>query len=110
MVDKGSTMVDKKLIEKPINIMPDEIINLMKGLGKRSVSPALMRKTILSLCAWREFSIAELAHILNRNEKYIKTNYIQPLINENKIAYTIPAMKTHPHQKYRTIGDSESGR
>gem|GEM_PF-6996336 len=29
--------------------------------------------------------------------------YILPLIDDKKISYTIPAMITHPSQKYKTI-------
>ena len=60
-----------------------------------------MRKTILKLCSWRPLSIAEIAAILGRNEKYIKTDFIKPLIDEKKITYTITEMITHPEQKYR---------
>ena len=113
MVDNNTTMVDNdtlmgvEVIDMMYQQIPDEIMELIKRLGKRSLSPKLMRETILKLCAWREFSMAELAQILGRHEKYLKTNYIQPLINENRITYTIPAMKTHPRQKYKTIKETE---
>jgi ATP-dependent DNA helicase RecG len=103
MVNKDSTMVGKKVIEITKMQIPVLITNLITKIGKRSHNPDLMRRTILELCAWQDFSISELATILHRNDKYIKTNYIQPLIDEGKITYTIPAMLTHPNQKYRTV-------
>jgi hypothetical protein len=102
MVDKEQTMVDKNSINKLKQEIPDNIANLVRKTGKRSRNPELIRKAILDLCAWRDLSIAELAELLHRNEKYINTHYIQSLINEGEIAYTIPAMLTHPNQKYRT--------
>lgn len=103
MVDNESTMVDNASIHTMKNEIPGEIAELITRLGKRSHNPELMEKVILELCAWRDLSINELAVILQRNEKYIKTNYIKPLIDKGKIDYTIPAMLSHPDQKYRTI-------
>ncbi len=110
MVDSEHTMVDKKsaanrekLIEDIKSQLPVEIEELIKSLGKRSQNPDLIRETILKLCSWRALSVAELAAILGRNEKYIKTNYLKPLIDEKMITYTITEMITHPDQKYRVI-------
>jgi len=103
MVDKDHTMVDKNSIEGNLQHIPDSIAKLITTLGRRSHNTDLMRRTIGEVCGWRDFSIAELSELLNRNEKYIKTNYIQPLIDEGRITYTIPAMLTHPNQKYRTV-------
>ncbi len=113
MVDKGTTMVgkDPTMVGKDPTMVgkeiPNEIRILILKLGKRSRNQELMEKTIIELCKWRDLSIAELSEILQRNEKYIKTNYIQPLIEKGKIVYTIPEMLTHPKQKYRTSGTKE---
>lgn len=106
MVDKEHTMVDKGIFIEGMNEMPRHILQMINNIGKRSQNVELMRETIVELCKWKDFSIAELAIILGRNEKYIKTNYIQPLIEAKKIIYTIPAMITHPNQKYRTIRET----
>ncbi len=103
MVDKKSAANREKLIEDIKSHLPVEIEELVKSLGKRSQNPDLMRETILKLCSWRALSIAELAAILGRNEKYIKTNYLKPLIDEKMVTYTITEMITHPDQKYRAI-------
>ena len=100
MVDKKSTM-RKESNEEEDRKIPNTIVDLLAKIDKRSHNTDLMRKTIIELCSWRDFSIAELAEVLNRNEKYLKTNYIQPLIDKGKIKYTIPEMLTHPNQKYR---------
>lgn len=104
MVDKTSTMVDNSL-SSPNSLfreIPGNIKSRIENIGKRSSHPDLLKKIILDLCAWKELSITELAKILGRNEKYIKTNYIQPLIDKGEIKFTIPEMITHPHQKYKT--------
>lgn len=101
LVDKDPTLVDKDPIEEIRAQLPKRISELIDSIGSRSQNKGLIPDTIIQLCSWRDLSIADLAALLNRNEKYIKTQYIQPLIEANKIAYTIPAMISHPNQKYR---------
>lgn len=105
MVHKESAMVDNKLINEIGENIPNSIKESIVKLGKRSRNQVLMEEVILELCEWRELSISELSEILSRNEKYIKTNYIQPLIIKKKITYTIPEMLTHPNQKYKTLNN-----
>lgn len=100
MVDKTSAMVDN---DDSLKNIPYDIEALLKEIGKRAQHPDNMKELILRLCQWRAFSISELAKTLGRNEKYLKKNHLQPLLDENKMAYTIPAMLTHPNQKYKTI-------
>ena len=103
MVDKDPTLKGKTTIENIISQLPLNISKLLDTVGHRSQNRDLIPDTILQLCSWRDLSISELAALLKRNEKYIKTHYIQQLIENKKITYTIPAMISHPDQKYRTI-------
>ena len=107
MVDKEFTMVDKEsaMVDKEYEDIPDQISGLLVKIGKRTNHPDLIKAVILQLCEWKPLSVSELAEIIGRNEKYVKTNYIQPLLDEKRITYTIPAMVTHPQQKYKTISD-----
>ena len=103
MVDKDPTLKGKASIDNIISQIPLNISKLLDTVGHRSQNRDLIPNTILQLCSWQDLSISELAAILKRNEKYIKTHYIQQLIENKKITYTIPAMISHPEQKYRTI-------
>lgn len=108
MVDNRSTMVDKPLnLEQDIlSQIPDYIKAKIIELGQRSTKPKDMKEIILQLCSWKELSNTELAKILNRNDKYLKNNYLKPLVKERKIAYTIPEMITHPYQKYKVVDEN----
>lgn len=99
------TMVDKTSISKSsiFDDIPNNLRLQINEQGKRSSNPAVVKQIIIDLCRWRELSSAEISLILGRNEKYIKSNYIQPLIDDKRISYTIPEMITHPSQKYKTI-------
>lgn len=102
MVDKDSTMVDKDSINEIFSQLPPSITEILDKIGRRSQDRNLIPDLIIQLCSLRELSISELAILLKRNEKYIKTQYIQPLIEAEKLTYTIPAMISHPDQKYRS--------
>lgn len=103
MVDKNTGVVDNNPANDILTQLPPYILNLLEKIGRRSHNRELISDTIFQLCAWRDLSISELASLLNRNEKYIKTQYIQHLIEDKKITYTITAMISHPNQKYRSI-------
>ena len=102
MVDKDPTMVDKDSINEIFSQLPPSITEILDKIGRRSQDRNLIPDLIIQLCSLRELSISELAILLKRNEKYIKTQYIQPLIEAEKLTYTIPAMISHPDQKYRS--------
>ena len=108
MVDNNLTMVDKLLnLEQDIlSQIPDSIRAKIIELGQRSLKPKDMKEIILQLCSWKELSNTELAKILSRNDKYLKNNYLKPLVKERKIAYTIPEMITHPYQKYKVVSEN----
>ncbi len=112
MVDKQPAMVDKQLtmVNNESNSkldtwsqIPVNLIEKIFEIGLRSKDPKEMRNLILQLCAWRPLSSIELSKILQRSEKYIKNNYLQPLIKDGYIIFTIPEMITHPQQKYKTV-------
>lgn len=97
-----TTMVDKDSINEIFSQLPPSITEILDKIGRRSQDRNLIPDLIIQLCSLRELSISELAILLKRNEKYIKTQYIQPLIEAEKLTYTIPAMISHPDQKYRS--------
>lgn len=80
MVDKDPTMVDKDSINEIFSQLPPSITEILDKIGRRSQDRNLIPDLIIQLCSLRELSISELAILLKRNEKYIKTQYIQPLI------------------------------
>ena len=43
----------------------------------------------------------ELAHILQRNKKWVKRSYLSLMIRNGILVYTIPDRPRHPNQAYR---------
>ena len=73
----------------------------IKKIGKRAASSEI-RSLIIELCTFTPFGIAKLAQLLNRDMKALRYHYINPLIKQGKLFYTIPEMLNHPNQKYTT--------
>jgi ATP-dependent DNA helicase RecG len=60
-----------------------------------------VRALIADLCTWRQLSARELAAILGRQEhKPLVRDYLNPMVAEGTLAYTIPEMENHPEQRY----------
>ncbi|WP_236979953.1 RNA-binding domain-containing protein [Membranihabitans maritimus] len=83
--------------------LPGQIQQKLDRLGKRTKDKKQFIELILELCNFRSYSISQLAMMLKRDEKYLKKNYLNPLIKEKKLCYTIPEMISHPRQKYQTV-------
>ena len=80
---------------------PEELIGKCKRLKKWESSDK-MKNLILELCAFKPLNLNEIAELLNRKSSSIRYQYINPMIKEKKLFYTIPEMRNHPNQKYTT--------
>jgi ATP-dependent DNA helicase RecG len=72
---------------------------------QKRADPKEVRDIIVTLCTMCELSNQELAHLLNRNEKSLRTHYLNPLCEEGLLCRKYSA-KNHPRQKYR-IGKTQ---
>lgn len=63
-----------------------------------------VKATLRALCAWRAFSVGELAELLGRETKYLRRHYLSPMIEAGELEYTEPDMINHPRQAYRATG------
>ena len=83
------------------DILPLVLQERIKKIGKRAASSEI-RSLIIELCTFAPFGIAGLAQLLNRDMKALRYHYINPLLKQGKLFYTIPEMLNHPNQKYTT--------
>ena len=81
--------------------LPLEIEERIKQLGKRT-NPPEMEKLIMDLCNWNPLSLKEIAKLINRKASSVRYLYLNKLITQGKLFYTIPEMLNHPNQKYTT--------
>lgn len=82
---------------------PADIMNEIKALGAR---PRIEKTQdiVLKLCAWKDLGAEELTETMGRKDKKMLVKKIlQPLLEQNLLARTIPESPNHPYQKYRTM-------
>lgn len=87
--------------------LPPEIRDIITGVGKRA-TPEKTAQAILALCSWRPHKASEIAGRIGRVQEYITRDYLTPMIEEGKLAYTIPEMPNHPDQAYTIAKRKES--
>ena len=59
-----------------------------------------MESLIIDLCTFKPLSLAEMASLLHRDMRALRYHYINTLIKQKRLFYTIPEMLNHPNQKY----------
>ncbi|MEP0547500.1 MAG: ATP-binding protein [Rhodothermales bacterium] len=80
---------------------------IAKPVSTRKTAPRkLVRRTILELCTGRYLTLQELADLLNRDPRTLRTHYIPELVSEGRLEQKYPT-KSDPRQAYRTR-DEES--
>jgi len=83
-----------------LNQLPVELRELVEQIGKRTSDEEKISNTILALCSWQPYKLSEIAAIIGGGDKYILYNYVKPLREKRKLAYTFPDMPNHPEQAY----------
>ena len=82
--------------------LPNELKKRIEETGKRMVAKD-MESLIIDLCTYKPLSLAEMASLLHLDMRALRYHYINALIRQKKLFYTIPEMLNHPNQKYTAI-------
>ena len=82
--------------------LPIELKKRVGETGKRMVAKD-MESLIIDLCAYKPLSLAEMASLLQRDMRALRYHYINTLIKQKRLFYTIPEMLNHPNQKYTAV-------
>ena len=82
--------------------LPPDLWESLGSLGERS-PPAAVKEVVRRLCALRPFRVEELARLLRRKPKWVRRNYLTPMLREGIVEHTAGATPTHPGQAYRTV-------
>lgn len=84
--------------------MPEHLITKIQELGERS-NPDEIKAVIVELCSWKSLSSSEIAAILGRNQQYLRTDYLTPLVRSGKLKQEKPS-----HSPQQTYTSSENDR
>lgn len=80
--------------------LPTELTAAVRGLGQRA-QPADIRAVTRHLCQWKPMSSEQLANILGRNQHYLLTSVLRPMVRDGELEYVFPDNPAHPQQAYR---------
>ncbi|MHC5823120.1 MAG: ATP-binding protein, partial [Nostoc sp.] len=78
--------------------MPEQLRTKIQKLGRRS-NHDQVKTAIIELCSWKSLSSSAIATILDRNQDYLQTQYLTPLLRSGKLKQEKPS--NSPQQAYR---------
>ena len=93
--DKGSSSADKE----PSSADKNDIVIIRELLGERTTDKEILELAILYVCSFGAKDLKEIANYLNRNERYLYSSYVLPMINNNLLSRQYKDA-THPSQRY----------
>ncbi|EMR04682.1 ATP-binding protein [Cesiribacter andamanensis] len=82
--------------------LPPDLSGQVSQLGKWKTDQATMENAILALCSWQPQSMEALEYYLQRDRRYLFRKFVQSLLKDNRLKYSIPDMPKHPEQTYKT--------
>jgi len=85
--------------------LPDDLQLAVNQIGVRTSDKEVLKNCIVKLCKWKELKASELSHILNKDEKHLRREYLKPLIDQGRLQYRHPDMIKHPDQAYKAINE-----
>lgn len=77
-----------------------ELCSQLQGLGERTRDPQRIREAIMALCKRRPYRPSELSMLLNRDQRYLKKQYLNPMRMAGLLAYKFADEPNHPNQAY----------
>ncbi len=72
------------------------------AIGQRN-PPGEVCDVIVAVCRLREWQAEELATLLRRHSRYVRNNYLRPLMREGRLAMSNPDEPNDPQQAYRAV-------
>lgn len=98
---KGLNTHGKGLSSPPLTTkIPEELLDEIKGIGKRVNDANKMVLIIQKICAHHPHTSHEIAQLLDKREDYVRKKYLNSMIKAKKLVYTYPEMIKHPNQAY----------
>ncbi len=89
--------------EKAPQISPlsEDLREMVRRIGKRAF-PNKIKQVVKQLCLSRPFKPNEIALLLQRNQRYLRDNYLSPMVESGELELGFPDNPTHFQQSYKT--------
>ena len=82
--------------------LPGGLAARIGAFGQRH-PPGEVCDAVVELCSLRDWSAEELAALLRRHPRYVRNNYLRPLMRDGRLTMTNPQEPNDPQQAYRAI-------
>ena len=86
-----------------LNELPGALAARIGAIGQRH-PPGEVCDAIVEICRLRDWRAEELATLLQRHSRYVRNNYLRPLMRNERLEMTNPDEPSDPHQAYRAVG------
>lgn len=82
--------------------LPGELAARVGALGLRN-PPREVIPVLVDVCKLRSWKAEELSALFRRNARYIRNDYLRPLMREGRLTMTRPDEPNSPDQAYRAV-------
>ncbi len=82
--------------------LPGALAARIGAFGKRA-PPGEVCDAVVDLCRLRDWQAEELATLLHRHRRYVRNNYLRPLMRDGRLVMTRPEEPNDPQQAYRAV-------
>jgi ATP-dependent DNA helicase RecG len=82
--------------------LPGDLAARVGALGRRS-PPHDVQNVVVEVCRQRPWSAEELALLLARNSRHVRSSYLRPLMRDGRLEMTHPEEPNDPQQAYRAV-------
>jgi ATP-dependent DNA helicase RecG len=86
-----------------LNELPGALAARIGAIGQRH-PPGEVCDAIVEVCRLRDWRAEELATLLQRHSRYVRNNYLRPLMRDGRLAMANPNEPSDPQQAYRAVG------
>ena len=86
--------------------LPGALAARIGAIGQRH-PPGEVRDAVIDVCRLRDWKAEELAALLRRNPRYVRNNYLRPLMRDGRLVMTRPEEPNDPQQAYRAVGGGQ---
>jgi hypothetical protein len=100
-VDHAKATADRETL---LAVLADDLREQVNGLGRRMADKGALEDLLVQVCRIRAFSKEELAVLFSKREHYLRTKYLNPLVQKGRLAYRYPEVLNHPDQAYVATG------
>jgi len=85
--------------------LPGALAARIGAFGQRH-PPGEVCDAVVDLCHLRDWQAEELAALLRRHPRYVRNNYLRPLMRDGRLVMTRPEEPNDPQQAYRAVGST----